>query len=198
MTTPSASARVGRPARRRERCRLAPRATLGVALLLAALGALGAGCARRQGSTAPSPGALATGRHLGHTWAEIETADARLAAAFRDGDAVGAAGLFADDGVLLAAGAPAAVGRPAIERALAGLFRAARYRRVSLRVDDLRVDGSTAIELGTSRFEYEAAGGAGAAEGRRLVVWAWSEDVGWRITRAMTDARLPGAGRGGA
>lgn len=121
----------------------------------------------------------------------IEANNARLIRTFLDGDAAAAASLFADDAVLLLPGMPMLAGRAAIQQGLAGIFGADRYTEVVAQVHEVQVFGDYALEMGTSRFTYQAGGQTFSEPGKYIVAWKRQPGGTWLIHRDISNGSGP-------
>lgn len=123
----------------------------------------------------------------------IEANNARLIRTFLDGDAAAAASLFTEDAMLLFPGMEMLTGRAAIQQAFAGIFGVVRYTEVVANVHEVQVFGDYALEVGTSRFTYQAGGQTFVERGKYMVAWKRQPAGNWLIHRDVSNGS--GAGQ---
>ncbi len=121
----------------------------------------------------------------------IEENNARLIRTFLDGDAAAAAALFAEDAVLMLPGMEPLTGRAAIRQGFAGIFGAVRYTEVVADVQEVQVFGDYALEVGTSRFTFQAGGQTFSERGKYMVAWKRQPAGTWLIHRDVSNGSGP-------
>jgi uncharacterized protein (TIGR02246 family) len=153
--------------------------TLRNVLLATALCALTA-CAPRAADTAAD---VATLKAEAPTWFKLYNA----------GDAAGVAALYAEDGMVLAPGAPAAVGRAAIQSFLASdiaASKAAGLTNTGSEVTDVGVAGDMAWITGT--YVVTDASGATVDKGKYVTIYRRVSGK-WPIIRDTWNSDMPPA-----
>ena len=115
---------------------------------------------------------------------------------YNGGDADGVAALYADDGVVLAPGAPMAVGRAAIRDFIAADIATSKAAGVTLKGDEVKdvgVAGETAWITGA--FSAADASGATVDKGKYLAVYRRANGK-WLIIRDIWNSDMPPAAAG--
>ena len=111
---------------------------------------------------------------------DIQERLASYLAALNGGDAEGAAEVFAEDGKMLAPGAPPAVGRAAIREAIRGFQQMSATLAVA--PTDVLVEGDVAIETGTWSVKLHPPGGPVIEDhGNDVRVWRRGSNGVWRL-----------------
>lgn len=110
---------------------------------------------------------------------DIQERLAAYLAAVNGGDADTAAEAFAEDGKMLAPGAPPAVGRDSIREAIKGLQPMSP--RLQLTPTDVLVEGDVAIETGTWSITLQTPAGPVEDQGNDVRVWRRGGDGVWRL-----------------
>lgn len=128
--------------------------------------------------------------------AAIERTNAQWAAAALRHDAATIAAQYTEDAVFLGPGAPAGMGRAAIESGVAQMPPVLEPR---LSIAEVEVLGTTAIERGTYHMKLAPPGAPAITdEGKYLIEWKLGSDGVWRRHRECFNSDLPpqtGAGR---
>jgi uncharacterized protein (TIGR02246 family) len=146
---------------------------------LVAFAAMAVGC----GSNPPSPEQAAPAVDRAAEEARIRALDAEWSKAAQGKDVEKAIGYYADDGVMLAPGAPAARGKQAIEKAWTAMLSPAG-NALSFQPTSIEVarGGDLAYDLGT--YELTMAGKNGKAQtmkGVYVVVWQKQPGGQWKV-----------------
>jgi uncharacterized protein (TIGR02246 family) len=148
-------------------------------LLVTALFALTA-CAPKAPDTAADAAAIKAGAPV---WFEI----------YKTGDADGVAALYAEDGVVLAPGTPAVVGRAAIRDFIASDIAKSKAAGLTFKGDeatDVGVDGDMAWITGT--FSVTDASGATVDKGKYVTIYRRANGK-WPIIRDTWNSDMPPA-----
>jgi uncharacterized protein (TIGR02246 family) len=125
--------------------------------------------------------------HIGPTTSELSVRDAltkqnaNLEQGLAAKDAARMTIHYADDAVLMPPGAPSAVGHDAIRGYWQGLIDQG-VRDVSVRIDNVDVNGDTAIERGLATVHATAPDGTTVTlQSRYMVVWKHAKSGEWKI-----------------
>jgi uncharacterized protein (TIGR02246 family) len=112
---------------------------------------------------------------------------------YNAGDADGVAGLYAEDGVVLAPGAPAVVGRAAIRDFLASEIAAAKAAGLTNKGDEV-TDAGVAGDMAwiTGTFSVTDASGATVDKGKYVTIYRRA-DGKWPIIRDTWNSDMPPA-----
>lgn len=112
---------------------------------------------------------------------------------YNAGDADGVAALYAEDGVILAPGAPAVVGRAAIRDYLASDIAKTKAAGITLKNDDV-TDAGVAGDMGwiTGTFSATDASGAMVDKGKYVTIFRRA-DGKWPIIRDTWNSDMPPA-----
>jgi uncharacterized protein (TIGR02246 family) len=139
----------------------------GATLVLLAMGfGVGTGCAKSENRA----GDEAAIRALDVDW--VKAAAAKNAEQF--------ASFYADDGSLLAPGAPMATGKAAVQKTVAGLMALPGFA-LTFAPSTVDVSGDGAYEIGDySLTTNDAKGTPQTAKGKYVVVWRRQADGTWR------------------
>ena len=122
--------------------------------------------------------------------AEIE----RWKGLIRAKDAAGIAGLYAEDGVLMAPNAPAATGRAAIQQAWQTMLSTPGFElNIEPQADHVAKAGDLAVETGSYRFTATLPAGPFAENGKYVVVWR-NAGGQWRAWRDIFNSDSPPPG----
>jgi uncharacterized protein (TIGR02246 family) len=113
----------------------------------------------------------------------IDAGNAQWSEGWRRGDAAMVAALFAPDGVQLSGSGKIIKGPQQIaerqKEAMAGADPGVKVTVTSLNV---WLDGDTAYETGTYKYEYTEKGKPGVDEGRYVTTWRRQPDGAWKLT----------------
>lgn len=102
------------------------------------------------------------------------------------GDAAMVAAIFADDGVQLMSSGKIIKGRQQImERQKAAMQSADPGVKVTVTTTNVWLDGETAYETGTYKYEYTEKGKPGTDEGRYVTIWKRQKDGSWKLSMDM-------------
>lgn len=145
------------------------------ALLMAGLSGLLVACSANDGSEKSAAGAAAA-----HEQAIAKTNQQWLAL-IRDHDAAGVSRLYAEDGAMMAPGAPIAQGQPALEQAWGGLMRMPGFA-LTFKADRIVVasGGDMALDRGVYEFSLDGPDGPTKDIGKYVVVWR-NVDGQWKV-----------------
>lgn len=105
------------------------------------------------------------------------------------GDADGVAALYAEDGVVLAPGAPAVVGRAAIRDFIASDIKAAGLAIKPDELTDVGISGDLGWATGT--FSVVDASGATVDKGKYVTLYRRGADAKWPIIRDTWNSDMP-------
>ena len=164
-------------------------------LTLLALAACTTKEARRNDTASPAAATLA-GAPAGDATAArkaIDAADARAMEAAVRGDTATFGAFYADDAVLMMPNEKAAVGRPAISKALAGIMTGPmRVTAFNLKTQDVIAAGDYAIEMGAVTMTLQPKTGKAMNDvGKYLTVWKKQPDGSYKIVRDIMNTDLP-------
>jgi uncharacterized protein (TIGR02246 family) len=102
----------------------------------------------------------------------------------RDADLV--ASIFAEDGVQLLGSGNFIKGREEImKRQKAAMLGADPGVKVTVTTLNVWLDGDTAYETGTYKYEYTVKGTPGKDEGRYVTIWKRQKNGSWKLTMDM-------------
>ncbi len=119
----------------------------------------------------------------------IDAGNAKWSEGWRRGDAAMVASLFAPDGVQLSGSGKVVKGPQQIaERQQAAMAGADPGVKVTVTTLNVWLDGDTAYETGTYKYEYTEKGKPGVDQGRYATTWRRQPDGSWKL--AM-DVGLP-------
>jgi len=122
----------------------------------------------------------------------IRAAAGRIFAAVAAGDAAALMAEYADDAILMGAGAPMMQGKPAITTAIEGLLGGVTFEDVQSDVVNITVSGDLGIETGTYRWTTVPAGGSPMPDqGKYVHVWGRTPDGAWKVIRYVVNSDLP-------
>lgn len=124
--------------------------------------------------------------------AQIDAAAKRIWDAVGRSDAAAVLAEYADDAMVMGAGAPAIEGKPAITAWAKTLFGDNTFKDVSGNVKDITVGGDIAIETGSYAMTLvrKATGVASSDRGKYLHIWKRSADGSWKVIRYMANSDL--------
>jgi uncharacterized protein (TIGR02246 family) len=118
--------------------------------------------------------------------AAVEAALDAYVQAIRNNDIESLLGLWANDPVWIAAGAPTVRGRSAFDSVVRDNFRAFRVADVTASVEETAIAGDLAYQIGSySETLVSMDGEPQTIEGRFLFIWRRQADGSWRITRGV-------------
>jgi uncharacterized protein (TIGR02246 family) len=119
----------------------------------------------------------------------IDAANQEFVTHFNQGHGDQVAALYAEDGAVLAPNVPAVEGREAIKGMVAAL--AAEGAQLTLATKSVVANGPVAVERGTFRMTFNAAGGTTVTDsGKYLVHWRKVGDR-WLLVTDMFNSDLP-------
>ena len=99
---------------------------------------------------------------------------------------------YADDALILGAGAPMLQGKPAVAAFLQGLFGGNTLTDVKGNVTDIMISGDLAVETGTYTMTIiPRNGNAVADKGKYIHVWRKSVDGSWKVVRYVPTSDIP-------
>lgn len=125
---------------------------------------------------APADEALAAVRRA------IDAGNARWSEGWRTGDAAMVASIFAPDGVQLSGSGKVVKGPQQIaERQKAAMAGADPGVKVTVTTLNVWLDGDTAYETGTYKYEYTEKGKPGVDQGRYVTTWKRQPDGSWKL-----------------
>ena len=123
---------------------------------------------------------------------QIEAAAVGIWQAVARGDSAAILDEYADDALILGAGAPMLQGKPAVAAFLQGLFGGNTLRDVKGSVTDIMIGGDLAVETGTYAMTIiPKNGNAVADKGKYIHVWKKSVDGSWRVVRYVPNSDIP-------
>lgn len=123
---------------------------------------------------------------------EIRAADQSWLEAFAAGDLESSLKFCADDCVVMAPNAPAAIGGEAIRELLRGWFKPGL--KISWTPD--RVDVSDDLGFSSGAYEMsfkDPAGNTISDHGKYVIVWKRQADGSWKVVRDISNSDLPQA-----
>ena len=151
--------------------------------------------ARRPDTAAPATATLAgaPGSDPAAVRQAIDAINARFGTAAPQGDTATLASFYADDGMLMFPGGPAAKGHDAIAKAFAGMNAMMKVSSLKLQTQDLVTTGDYAIETGTYDLAGQPPKGAKAVHdlGKYVVVWKKQADGSYKILRDISNSDQP-------
>ena len=170
----------------------APRA---VDMLLVVLAAGAVGC-MQKGGVADTSRSAATVTQAGDpaVRSAIQAADSQFFAAFKAGDAKGAAAVYEQDAVSMPPNEEPESGRDAIEKGFGGLFQqTGKILDVSGVTRDLDIYGDHAVEVGSYSMSFQPAGAKEPVKdhGSYINYWRKQADGSWRIHRDAVVSAMP-------
>lgn len=116
----------------------------------------------------------------------IEGLNKRFSELFIKGDSVGVASLYTKDAKFMDAGAPASVGRPAIQSTMAGFMKAG-ITKVDFHTTAIFGCDSLVAEEGNLQLFVQA---QKVADDKYIVLWK-KKDGQWKIFRDISNSNLP-------
>ena len=124
---------------------------------------------------------------------EIESTNARGAAAINAGDVPGWLSVYADDAVVMWPNGPATRGKAATEAAAKALLAGAALSNVAFTTEALTVFGNDALETGTyvMTITPKAGGSAINDKGKYMTHWKKQADGTWKIARDINNSDIP-------
>ena len=126
--------------------------------------------------------------------ASIDSSLALFMDAMKRGDSRAAASIFADDAIVMQAGAKAVRGQAEIIAANAATFAAITVPEMTIRTSDLIVSGNYAIETGTYDMMIVPKGGKAMQDvGKYVSVWRREPGGAWKIIRDVVNTDIPPA-----
>jgi len=166
-----------------------------VVRLCAALPVLVAACAPKGETAVIDSAATATAPVVdaGAVRQAIERANAQFGEAVQRGDSAGIVANYADDAMMMMAGAPAWRGRAEIA---ANAPRAFKSMAVKLTTTSVDIGGDYAIETGTYELTSTPPGekSVAADKGKYVTVWKKQGDGSWKIYGDIGTPDLPPKG----
>jgi uncharacterized protein (TIGR02246 family) len=122
----------------------------------------------------------------------IDSANAQVVNALKQGDAAATAAVYADDAISMPPDQPALRGRDAIRKSMEKFLSGTTVKNPTLTTVDVIVSGDIAVETGTQdgTMQPKSGGGAVSAKGKYLAVYKRQPDGSWKIIR---DAYNPDA-----
>lgn len=123
--------------------------------------------------------------------AEIRKENDKHEKTFRQGDAVGKADLYTEDGMMLPPGSDFVKGRQAI----AAFWQAGMESGLTdldLEIVEVERHDDTAIEVG--EFMLRGEGNQVVDQGKYIAIWKHVEDGSWKIHRGIFNSSLPPEG----
>lgn len=117
---------------------------------------------------------------------DIDSLNTQFSALFVKGDSVGVANLYTKDAKFMDTGAPAAVGRSAIQTTMAGFMKAG-ITKVDFKTVDVFGCDSLVAEEGTLKLFIKD---QQIADDKYIVLWK-KEDGQWKIFRDISNSNLP-------
>ena len=116
----------------------------------------------------------------------IDKGNAQWSEGWAKGDAAMVAAIFAEDGVQLTSSGKVIKGREQIqERQKAAMAGADPGVKVTVTTTNVWLDGDTAYETGTYKYEYTEKGKPGKDEGRYVTIWKRQKDGSWKLAMDM-------------
>ena len=116
----------------------------------------------------------------------IDKGNAQWSEGWAKGDAAMVAALFAEDGVQLTGSGKVIKGPEQIrERQKAAMAGADPGVKVTVTTTNVWLDGDTAYETGTYKYEYTEKGKPGKDEGRYVTIWKRQKDGLWKLSMDM-------------
>lgn len=108
------------------------------------------------------------------------------------GDAAAILDHYADDAVILGAGAPMVQGKPAVAAFLQGLFDGNTLSDVHGDVTNVMIGGDLAVETGTYAMTITPKNGNPIADrGKYIHVWKKSAEGSWKVVRYVPTSDIP-------
>lgn len=102
------------------------------------------------------------------------------------GDAAIVAAIFAEDGVQLSGSGQIFKGpQQILERQKAAMQSVDPGVKVTVTTLNVWLDGDTAYETGTYKYEYKEKGKPGLDEGRYVTIWKRQKDGAWKLSMDM-------------
>jgi uncharacterized protein (TIGR02246 family) len=116
----------------------------------------------------------------------IDAGNRQWSEGWRKADAVMVANIFAEDGVQLGKGGKVIKGRAQIqERQKTAMQGVDPGVKVTVTTLNVWLDGDTAYETGTYKYEYMEKGKPGTDTGRFVTVWKRQKDNSWKLSMDM-------------
>ena len=123
----------------------------------------------------------------------IDSSLAIFASSAKKGDPVSMAALYDEDAIVLPPNAPAAHGRPEIQKLNEGMLGAITMEDAKFTTQDLIVTGEYAIETGAyvMTMKPKAGGKAVTDSGKYVTAWHKQPAGGWKMARDIFNSNMP-------
>lgn len=128
-------------------------------------------------------------------WRAVAENNARVIAAFKQGDPAASAGNYTDDAVLFIPNTPAWERRAGIQQGFTGFFAQFAVTDCKLTTHDIIITPWYLIERGTYQWTLHPKSGTGADvvdNGKYLTVWEMQDDGTWKISRDISNSDRAG------
>ncbi len=124
----------------------------------------------------------------------IEATNKRFSESIVKGDTSFAAGVYADDAILMNPNEPAWRGKAAIVKGYAGMLASVKISAFSAKTEDVMVSGDLAVETGAGEWTFTPPKGKPMTDKvKYLTVWKKQTDGSWKVVRDINNSDLPAA-----